>query len=145
MSCELTMACYSYRVVILLAFIGSSYASEWARKLKQNSQELNSRVHRSAFLDPNEIGVNSNHEEMHQMEHMASQNNNTNVQSDDPHDKNKQFCVDISEYLDLKWVIKESEECIVNFNRNTFSQLFLSKLETSQSIIFIQVKHLYTN
>ena len=38
-------------------------------------------------------------------------------QDEDPHKDGQQFCVDISEYLDLKWVIKDEEECHVEFNR----------------------------
>ena len=38
-------------------------------------------------------------------------------QDEDPHNDGQQFCVDISEYLDLKWVIKDEEECHVEFNR----------------------------
>ena len=38
-------------------------------------------------------------------------------QDEDPHKEGQQFCVDISEYLDLKWVLKDAEECHVTFNR----------------------------
>ena len=76
------------------------------------------RKHRSAFIDPEEItaAVDASHKMQHHDDHMNSGNQTDNHQSDDPHN-DKQFCVDISEYLDLKWVIRESEECIVNFNR----------------------------
>jgi hypothetical protein len=83
------------------------------------------RVHRSAFIDPEELAVDIKHDEMHHMDHnpRSSSKNKTNVQSENPHDK--QFCVDISKYLDLKWVIKESEECHVNFNRKAIIQYAL--------------------
>ena len=42
--------------------------------------------------------------------------NESLTQADNPHG-DKQFCVDISEYLDLKWVVKDSEECHVTFTR----------------------------
>ena len=125
MSSLLAMALYGL-ISIVLNFIVISASrevtEEWSRKLLQNSEESNKRVHRSAFLDPNEVM----HDQMHHMDHMTRENNNnnTNVQNEDPHDTAKQFCVDISEYLDLKWVIKESEECIVNFNRETFIRLY---------------------
>ena len=104
---------------------------KWSKKLESKdlladnifepSDDSEKRVYRSAFLDPDEVGINNNHGQMHHSDHMTGSNNknNTNVQNENPHDKNKQFCVDISEYLDLKWVIKESEECHVNFNRET--------------------------
>ena len=43
--------------------------------------------------------------------------NKNATQDDDPHQEGEQFCVDISEYLDLKWVLKDAEECHVSFNR----------------------------
>jgi uncharacterized protein involved in copper resistance len=89
-----------------------------------NTDEYEPRIHRSAFIDPEELAVDIKHDEMHHMDHnpRSSSKNKTNVQSENPHDK--QFCVDISEYLDLKWVIKESEECHVNFNRKAIIQYF---------------------
>ena len=36
----------------------------------------------------------------------------------DLHSKNGQFCVDISDFLDLKWVEKEVEECKTVFEKN---------------------------
>ena len=88
------------------------------------NDEYEPRIHRSAFIDPEELAVDIKHDEMHHMDHnpRSSSKNKTNVQSENPHDK--QFCVDISEYLDLKWVIKESEECHVNFNRKAIIQNF---------------------
>ena len=93
-----------------------------ASKAKEEESFYNfqygSRTHRSAFIDPQELSGDMNHhDQMHHTDdmHHNNTNNYTNFQSNNPHDKG-QFCVDISEYLDLKWVIKESEECIVNFN-----------------------------
>ena len=88
--------------------------------------EYEPRIHRSAFIDPEELAVDIKHDEMHHMDHnpRSSSKNKSNVQSENPHDK--QLCVDISEYLDLKWVIKESEECHVNFNRKAIIQYFIA-------------------
>ena len=98
------------------------------------NDEYEPRIHRSAFIDPEELAVDIKHDELHHMDHnpRSSSKNKTNVQSENPHDK--QFCVDISEYLDLKWVIKESEECHVNFNRKATIQKFSN---TFYSLLFI--------
>ena len=108
---------------------------EWSRKLEKGEHPNNHpRVLRSPFLDPNEIGIggsNHNHDQMNHDKHMnENSHNDTNVQNEDPHG-NKQFCVDISEYLDLKWVIKESEECLVSFNR-------YKKFTTSLNLLLIK-------
>ena len=64
-----------------------------------------------------EFGDHEDHGMDHGRDHEhEDQDNGTTVQSDDPHDKDKQFCVDISEYLDLKWVLRDAEECHVSFN-----------------------------
>ena len=76
------------------------------------------------FLDPDEVSMG------HMMDHEGDHDNTTKTisdedtdegygdktQSDDPHADGQQFCVDISEYLDLKWVLKDAEECHVSFN-----------------------------
>ena len=88
--------------------------------------ETRSQVHRSAFIDPAELDAlqsarsdHSGSEEggEHQGEHHDDKEHDNSTQSEDPHGA-EQFCVDISEYLDLKWVIKDSEECHVTFTRS---------------------------
>ena len=77
------------------------------------------------FIDPEEIenfghdqsehhsnSTNPEHMGDHGQEHHEDKHNTT--QNENPHG-DQQFCVDISEYLDLKWVIKDSEECHVTF------------------------------
>ena len=80
--------------------------------------ETRSQVHRSAFIEPSELdalqSARNDKESEHEHQHDESQHNIT--QNDDPHGS-QQFCVDISEYLDLKWVVKDSEECHVTFAR----------------------------
>ena len=53
------------------------------------------------------------------------------AQDEDPHKDGQQFCVDISEYLELKWVIKDEEECHVEFNRFLSNHKYLSLLYLS--------------
>ena len=130
-------------ILILEGISGKDVISEKGDLFRSHvlgQYEPQTRVHRSAFLDPNEVGVKNTHDEMHHMDRMASHGNKntTNVQNADPHDKNKQFCVDISEYLDLKWVIKESEECHVNFNRQRFILTYLN-------LSFLSFIHICTN
>ena len=87
--------------------------------------ETRSQVHRSAFIDPAELDAlqsarsDLNHSDSdHSGDHHGDNNHHDNsTQSEDPHGA-EQFCVDISEYLDLKWVIKDSEECHVTFTRS---------------------------
>ena len=87
--------------------------------------ETRSQVHRSAFIDPAELDAlqsarsDHNHSDSdHSGDHHGDNNHHDNsTQSEDPHGT-EQFCVDISEYLDLKWVIKDSEECHVTFTRS---------------------------
>ena len=90
--------------------------------------ETRSQVHRSAFIDPSELDAlqsaradHSGSEDGgdHQGDHHGDMDhdNDNSTQSEDPHGA-EQFCVDISEYLDLKWVIKDSEECHVTFTRS---------------------------
>ena len=87
--------------------------------------ETRSQVHRSAFIDPAELDAlqsarsDHNHSDSdHSGDHHGDNNHHDNsTQSEDPHGA-EQFCVDISEYLDLKWVIKDSEECHVTFTRS---------------------------
>ena len=80
------------------------------------------KTERSAFIDPAQLEVNSeghdheaesHHEGGHEGGHEGDKNQ---TQASDPHGE-QQFCVDISEYLDLKWVIKDSEECHVTFTK----------------------------
>ena len=80
------------------------------------------KTERSAFIDPAQLEVNSeghdheaeaHHEGGHDGGHEGDKNQ---TQASDPHGE-QQFCVDISEYLDLKWVIKDSEECHVTFTK----------------------------
>ena len=87
---------------------------------------VENRVHRSAFIDPEDFPVDIRHDEMTRSN---NKKNTTNVQNANPHDKNKQFCVDISEYLDLKWVIKESEECHVMFTSQCEVSIYIFKHE----------------
>ena len=76
------------------------------------------------FLDPDEISmggvtelgsVNGNETEI--PENIDVEEEDLGPQDSDPNNDGQQFCVDISEYLDLKWVLKDAEECHVNFNR----------------------------
>ena len=78
------------------------------------------------FIDPEEIENfghdqsehhNNSTEHMgdHAGEHEGRNNYNSSESQDDNPHGDQQFCVDISEYLDLKWVIKDSEECHVTF------------------------------
>ena len=70
------------------------------------------------FIDPDEV---VDHMEDHDHDHDniggvkdgVSKDNTT--QDLDPHLRDQQFCVDISEYLDLRWVLKDAEECHVHF------------------------------
>ena len=80
--------------------------------------ETRSQVHRSAFIDPAELdALKSARMEHEESEHAHGEHDQDNsTQSENPHGA-QQFCVDISEYLDLKWVIKDSEECHVTFTR----------------------------
>ena len=80
------------------------------------------KTERSAFIDPAQLEVSSeghdheaegHHEGGHEGGHEGDKNQ---TQASDPHGE-QQFCVDISEYLDLKWVIKDSEECHVSFTK----------------------------
>lgn len=90
-----------------------------------------SKFNRSAFIDPSQLenfsdtpdqheggdhDGNTGHHGDEEGDHEGSHNSSL-TQADDPHNKDKQFCVDISEYLDLKWVLKDSEECHVTFSR----------------------------
>ena len=83
------------------------------------------KTERAAFIDPAQLEVKSegksghghetegHHEGGHEGSHEGGKNQ---TQASDPHGE-QQFCVDISEYLDLKWVIKDSEECHVTFTK----------------------------
>ena len=74
------------------------------------------------FLDPDEVML-ADH--MGDQDHSNSTGGEEEVvegphtdnssQDSDPH-QDQQFCVDISEYMDLKWVLKDAEECHVQFN-----------------------------
>ena len=85
--------------------------------------ESRSQVHRSAFIEPSELdalqsardGLKHSGEHEHGHDHDGTEHHNS-TQNEDPHGP-QQFCVDISEYLDLKWVVKDSEECHVTFTR----------------------------
>ena len=87
--------------------------------------ETRSQVHRSAFIDPAELdALQSARSDLSDSEGSGDHHGNgdnhdhdNSTQSEDPHGA-EQFCVDISEYLDLKWVIKDSEECHVTFTRS---------------------------
>ena len=82
------------------------------------------KTERAAFIDPAQLEVSEDksgqgheaeghHEGGHEGQHEGEKNL---TQASDPHGE-QQFCVDISEYLDLKWVIKDSEECHVTFTK----------------------------
>ena len=82
------------------------------------------KTERAAFIDPAQLEVSEDksghgheaeghHEGGHKGQHEGEKNL---TQASDPHGE-QQFCVDISEYLDLKWVIKDSEECHVTFTK----------------------------
>ena len=79
------------------------------------------KTERAAFIDPAQLEVNSEVDSGHGHEaeghHEGGHEGGKNqTQASDPHGE-QQFCVDISEYLDLKWVIKDSEECHVTFTK----------------------------
>ena len=96
---------------------------------KDTESKAKAKTERAAFIDPAQLEVNSegesghgheaegHHEGGHEGGHERSHNGGKNqTQASDPHGA-QQFCVDISEYLDLKWVIKDSEECHVTFTK----------------------------
>ena len=73
------------------------------------------------FLDPDEVML-ADHSEGHMEDHDHSNSTDggevegvggthtvNSSQDSDPH-QDQQFCVDISEYMDLKWVLKDAEE-----------------------------------
>ena len=72
------------------------------------------------FLDPDEVAARPAVTDLELPPATAGVNDSVvkaaATQESDPHDSSGQFCVDISEYLDLKWVIKDEEECHVDFN-----------------------------
>ena len=85
--------------------------------------EAKMQTERAAFIDPGQLEVTGEAESGHDHEagghHEAGhgeEHSNNLTQASDPHGE-QQFCVDISEYLDLKWVIKDSEECHVTFTK----------------------------
>ena len=75
------------------------------------------------FLDPDDVMMaghmedhdhnNSTHGEA--AEGVGGTHTVNSSQDSDPH-QDQQFCVDISEYMDLKWVLKDAEECHVQFS-----------------------------
>ena len=82
---------------------------------------------RSAFIDPNDLEQYGGRSDLEDQEHNSTDhdkathtevdtkyNDKNETQADDPHGE-QQFCVDISEYLDLKWVLKDSEVCLLGF------------------------------
>ena len=115
---------------------------------EEMKKRKSAKVNRSAFIDPADLedyGDSSDHDNNaghssdsghHDNSEEGHHHDNT-TQADDPHDKDKQFCVDISEYLDLKWVLKDSEECHVTFSRFVWFSLLVSfnfTLHISQSM-----------
>ena len=85
--------------------------------------EAKMQTERAAFIDPGQLEVTGEAESGHDHEagghHEAGhgeEHSSNLTQASDPHGE-QQFCVDISEYLDLKWVIKDSEECHVTFTK----------------------------
>ena len=98
--------------------------------------ETRSQVHRSAFIDPAELdALQSARSDQdggdHQGDHHDDEHHDNSTQSEDPHGA-EQFCVDISEYLDLKWVIKDSEECHVTFTRSETDLKIYLKIKFTQ-------------
>ena len=80
------------------------------------------KTERSAFIDPTQLEVTGEADHDHEAgghdggHHGGHEGEKNQTQASDPHGE-QQFCVDISEYLDLKWVIKDSEECHVTFTK----------------------------
>ena len=89
--------------------------------MSEGQEEKDKRGKR--FLDPDEVMM-ADHMEDHdhsnttdggQVEAVEGADTDNSSQDSDPH-RDQQFCVDISEYLDLKWVLKDAEECHVHFS-----------------------------
>ena len=101
---------------------------EMEDKIKMEKMKMMDEKREKRFLDPDGVSMDSFEEagetslNLNQTEEAVlgvdySDDEDEGPQDEDPHKDGQQFCVDISEYLELKWVIKDEEECHVNFNR----------------------------
>ena len=62
----------------------------------------------------------------------------------DLHSKNGQFCVDISDFLDLKWVEKEVEECKTVFEKSCEEKTQNVCLTVNETLCEVSAKMIYS-
>mgnify|MGYP007048360100 FL=1 len=84
----------------------------------------------SSFVEAGDssLNLNTTEEAVLGVDYSDDEEDDEGPQDKDPHKDGQQFCVDISEYLELKWVIKDEEECHVEFNRFSSNHSYFSLL-----------------